>query len=69
MRVKRRDKKVELIRPLLRIYKDELVLACDTLGIPYVIDSSNLLPKYARNAVRLDVLPFLGQYNEQLTDS
>ncbi|MBA9087549.1 tRNA(Ile)-lysidine synthase [Fontibacillus solani] len=69
MRVKRRDKKVELIRPLLRIYKDELILACDTLGIPYVIDSSNLLPKYARNAVRLDVLPFLGQYNEQLTDS
>ncbi|MNI15189.1 tRNA(Ile)-lysidine synthase [compost metagenome] len=69
MKVRRKDKKVELIRPLLRIYKDELVLACDTLGIPYVIDSSNLLSKYARNAVRLDVLPFLGQYNEQLTDS
>lgn len=69
MKLKRTDKKVELVRPLLRIYKDQLVQACTTMGIPYVVDSSNLLPKYARNAIRLDVLPFLGQYNEQITDS
>lgn len=69
MKLKRREKNVELIRPLLRIYKNELVQACDRSSIPYVIDSSNLVPKYARNAIRLDVLPFLGQYNEQLTDS
>lgn len=69
MKLKRREKNVELIRPLLRIYKNELVKACDRSDIPYVIDSSNLQSKYARNAIRLDVLPFLGQYNEQLTDS
>ncbi|MEF2968723.1 tRNA lysidine(34) synthetase TilS [Paenibacillus sp. M1] len=69
MKLKRREKNVELIRPLLRIYKNELVKACEGAGIPFVIDSSNLLPKYARNAIRLDVLPFLGQYNEQLADS
>lgn len=69
MQLKRSEKNVELIRPLLRIYKNELIRACDSAGIPYVIDSSNLLPKYARNAIRLDVLPFLGQYNEQLPDS
>lgn len=69
MRVKRREKNVELIRPLLRIYKTELVQACHSNGIEYVTDSSNLSVKYARNAVRLDVLPFLGQYNGQLPQS
>lgn len=69
MRMKRREKNVELIRPLLRIYKNDLIQMCEKTGIPYVTDSTNLLPKYARNAVRLDVLPFLGQYNSGLTES
>lgn len=69
MRMRRKEKKVELIRPLLRMNKNTLVQACDQAGIPYVIDSSNLLPKYMRNEIRMDVLPFLGQYNEQLSES
>ncbi len=69
MKLKRREKNVELIRPFLRIYKNQLVAACESSGIPYVTDSSNLSTKYSRNAIRLDVLPFLGQYNDQLTDS
>jgi len=69
MRMKRREKNVELIRPLLRIYKDDLIHMCQKTGIPYVTDSTNLLPKYARNAIRLDVLPFLGQYNSGLAES
>lgn len=69
MKLKRREKNVELIRPFLRIYKNQLVAACESSGIPYVTDSSNLSTKYSRNAIRLDVLPFLGQYNEQLADS
>lgn len=69
MRMKRKEKKVELIRPLLRMNKNTLVQACEQLNIPYVTDSSNLLPKYLRNEIRMDVLPFLGQYNEQLSHS
>lgn len=69
MRVKRQEKNVELIRPLLRIYKTDLVQVCRNSGLTYVTDSSNLSNKYARNAVRLDVLPFLGQYNGQLAES
>ncbi|GIP24819.1 tRNA lysidine(34) synthetase TilS [Paenibacillus sp. J22TS3] len=69
MRVKRREKNVELIRPLLRIYKTDLIQVCRNSGLEYVTDSSNLSNKYARNAVRLDVLPFLGQYNGQLAES
>lgn len=69
MRIKRLERNVNLIRPLLRIYKAEILQACQESGIPYRIDSSNLQNKYARNAIRLDVLPFLGQYNGQLAES
>ncbi|WP_110930506.1 tRNA lysidine(34) synthetase TilS [Paenibacillus bouchesdurhonensis] len=69
MRMKRREGNINLIRPLLRIYKAEILQACQDSGIPYRIDSSNLQNKYARNAIRLDVLPFLGHYNGQLAES
>ncbi|MFD1179306.1 tRNA lysidine(34) synthetase TilS [Paenibacillus puldeungensis] len=69
IKMKRSEKNVELIRPLLRIYKAELVQACQESGIAYVVDSSNESTAYARNSVRLDVLPFLGQYNRQLPES
>ncbi|MFD0698923.1 tRNA lysidine(34) synthetase TilS [Paenibacillus sp. GCM10027628] len=66
---RRREKKVELIRPFLRIYKSELVQYCARHAIAYCQDSSNELRKYFRNQVRLDVLPMLKQYNEQLPES
>ncbi|OMF06154.1 tRNA lysidine(34) synthetase TilS [Paenibacillus amylolyticus] len=69
MKFKRREKNVELIRPCLRINKTDLVEACNTQGFMYFNDESNALRKYRRNAIRLDVLPFLGQYNGQLTPS
>lgn len=69
MKVKRRMKNVELLRPLLRMYKTDLLHICREAGLRFVTDSSNLLNKYARNAVRLDVLPFLGQYNGQLVQA
>ncbi|WP_342553614.1 tRNA lysidine(34) synthetase TilS [Paenibacillus sp. FSL R7-0652] len=69
MKFKRREKNVELIRPCLRINKTDLVEACNTQGFTYFLDESNEQRKYRRNAIRLDVLPFLGQYNGQLTPS
>ncbi|MFM9281726.1 tRNA lysidine(34) synthetase TilS [Paenibacillus jiagnxiensis] len=69
MRFVRREKKVQLIRPLLRMYKTDLIRACEEMRFTYAIDSTNEQRKYRRNAIRLDVLPFLGQYNEQLVPS
>ncbi|NEW09578.1 tRNA lysidine(34) synthetase TilS [Paenibacillus sp. SYP-B3998] len=66
---RRLEKKVELIRPFLRIYKSELVQYCAEHEIAYCQDSSNALRKYFRNQVRLDVLPMLKQYNEQFSES
>ncbi|WDH98810.1 tRNA lysidine(34) synthetase TilS [Paenibacillus urinalis] len=69
IKIKRFEKNVELIRPCLRINKTDLAHHCEQYDLPYVIDSSNMSTKYRRNAIRLDVLPFLGQYNGQFTES
>lgn len=66
MAISRSEKNVELIRPFLRIYKTDLVDFCEESGLQYVTDESNDSRKYVRNQIRLDVLPFLGQYNEQI---
>jgi len=62
----RKENNVELVRPLLRIYKSELLEYCHTNDLAYCTDSSNLESKYTRNEIRLDVLPYLRQFNEQL---
>ncbi|AOZ92802.1 tRNA lysidine(34) synthetase TilS [Paenibacillus crassostreae] len=69
MKLKRTIKNMELIRPLLRIYKTDLMEVCETENFQYVIDQSNLETKHRRNAIRLDILPYLGQYNGQITQS
>ena len=69
MRWKRTEKKVELIRPFLRINKTVLVDLCRSNGYPYAEDASNLQVKYKRNSIRLEVLPFLERYNGRLSQS
>ncbi|TVY06786.1 tRNA lysidine(34) synthetase TilS [Paenibacillus cremeus] len=68
--LRRMEKKgVELIRPLLRINKSEIVAYCVQHELPFCTDSSNLENKYFRNKVRNEVLPYLSRYNEQLPAS
>lgn len=66
---KRREKNVELIRPMLRMNKSDIVRYCDEHDIPYCIDSSNDKRTYFRNQIRLDILPYLTQFNPQLPQS
>jgi len=63
---RRREKDLELIRPLLRITKRELLEYGVRNGVPHAVDSSNAKRDYFRNKVRLDLLPMLEQYNPQL---
>lgn len=67
--IRRVEKNVELIRPLLRIYKADIMsyIAANDLHVCW--DSSNAQRKYFRNRIRLDVLPYLMQYNGQLPQS
>jgi tRNA(Ile)-lysidine synthase len=66
---KRAEKNMELIRPLLRMNKSGLLRYCEDYGIPYMVDSSNAKRDYFRNKVRLDILPYLEQYNPRLSSS
>lgn len=69
MRWKRTEKKVQLIRPFLRINKTALVELCQSSSYAYAEDASNLQTQYTRNAVRLEVLPFLERFNGRLSQS
>ncbi|WP_229263913.1 tRNA lysidine(34) synthetase TilS [Cohnella cholangitidis] len=66
---RRKEDQLELIRPLLRITKCELLEYCKRNGVPYAVDSSNIDRHYFRNAVRLDLMPMLEQHNPKLKAS
>lgn len=67
--LRRTEKKVELIRPLIRIYKTDILSYCQQHQIKYCMDSSNLNRKYVRNRIRLELMPLLKQYNPSFPQS
>jgi len=56
----------DLVRPLLFLNRDEIENIVAENKIPYVEDSSNASSKYARNKLRLEVIPVLRQLNPAL---
>lgn len=66
---KRREKNVELIRPMLRMNKSDILRYCEEQEVPYCLDGSNKERYYFRNVIRLDILPYLSQFNPQLPQS
>ena len=46
-------------RPLLCLNRQEILQYLDSIGQPYVTDSTNLVPDVMRNKIRLQVLPLL----------
>ncbi len=52
-----------LIRPLLRTGKDEILAFLSERGQPYRTDSTNLIPDATRNRIRLSVLPTMEEIN------
>lgn len=51
----------KIIRPLLATTRAQIEAFARAQGIEWVFDSSNASRKYLRNAIRLDLLPFLTQ--------
>lgn len=49
-------KSLEVIRPLMHLYKEDLVSYCNQYHVPYRIDSTNLSSDYTRNYYRNEVL-------------
>jgi tRNA(Ile)-lysidine synthase len=69
MPVRREAGRLKLIRPLLRIYKSDIIAYCNEHHIRFCTDSSNQQRKYERNRIRLDAIPFLERYNPKLSSS
>lgn len=60
---------VLLVRPMLKISREEVERYCDAYTLPYVTDSSNLSDVYARNRLRLEVLPQMKLLNPSLEET
>jgi tRNA(Ile)-lysidine synthase len=53
---------IQLVRPLLEFTRDELTAVCQEYQLPIWEDSTNQDIRYARNRLRLEVLPYLQQH-------
>ena len=57
---------VPLVRPMLRISREEVEGYCAFHQLPFTTDSSNLSDRYTRNFLRLQVIPQLKKLNPSL---
>ena len=56
-----------IIRPILRISRDEIMRYIRDNDVPYVEDSTNSLDIYTRNMIRHEVMPVLSKINPRFT--
>jgi tRNA(Ile)-lysidine synthase len=56
----------KLVRPLMFLTRDEIQTIVTAEGLTFVEDSSNASAKYARNKIRLEVVPKLKELNPSL---
>ncbi|MDO4545711.1 MAG: tRNA lysidine(34) synthetase TilS [Bacillota bacterium] len=67
---KRQERGFQVIRPLLDITREEIEAYCDEQKLHPVTDHTNELPVYARNKIRLELLPYLEEnYNPNIKES
>lgn len=66
----RKEREFSVIRPLLDIYRDEIEAYCESNKLNPVIDHTNNEEIYARNKIRLELLPHLeDRYNVNMKES
>lgn len=53
-----------IIRPLIKLEKSDIISALEEFGIPYVTDSSNLSSDYTRNYIRHEIIPRLDRVTD-----
>ncbi|MCS6850752.1 MAG: tRNA lysidine(34) synthetase TilS, partial [Gemmataceae bacterium] len=59
---------VELLRPMLRVSRAEVLAYLQARNQPFRQDTSNLDPRLTRNRIRHDLLPRLQRYNPAIVD-
>jgi len=62
-------KRNNIIRPLLDLEKSDIVRFCNQNNYSFVTDETNLIPKYTRNKIRLDLIPKIeNDYNKSFVN-
>ncbi len=59
----------DIIRPLLRVGRAEILRYCEQQQLAYREDASNQDRRFLRNRIRHDLLPLLEQYNPNLRET
>ncbi len=59
----------KIIRPLLAISKKKILAYLADRNIAFLTDSSNLQRIYLRNRIRLDLLPYLQEFNPNISET
>jgi len=57
------SRELPLVRPMLRIWREEIEAYLVNAGLQPVQDASNWDPRYSRNRLRHELLPYLESYN------
>ena len=58
-----------IVRPLLEVWREDILEYLHRLNQDYVTDSTNLENVYTRNKIRLDIIPLFKQINPSFCDS
>lgn len=64
-----RPRNGHIVRPMLRVSRQEIEEFLDSIGQPYVTDSTNLFDNVVRNKLRLNVLPLLKDINPKAAEN
>lgn len=59
----------KILRPFLRVSRQEIEAYCHRFRLPYVTDQSNFSQEYARNKIRLQVIPLLQELNPEFLEA
>lgn len=63
------ERGISIIRPLLAVQKSEILAYCERMGLATRMDRTNQLTEYARNRIRLELIPTLETYNPQVKEA
>jgi len=56
----------KITRPLIEIFREEIIEYCQEYNLHFCIDSSNKEVVFLRNKIRLQLIPYLRRYNPQI---
>ncbi|NPV75875.1 MAG: tRNA lysidine(34) synthetase TilS [Anaerolineae bacterium] len=60
------DAQIPIVRPFLEVWRQEILEYCKERKLEPIFDQSNLDEVYFRNRIRLQLIPYLEQYNPKV---